>query len=109
MTVQDLGSIGEIVGAVAVLFTLVYLSLQTRQARLAAEETAKFAALQGTHSIVSLYVEARRTLLEYRELIAKANAKQDLSEAEQFALALVFDDLFYAAAFSFGSESGHDN
>jgi hypothetical protein len=103
MTVQDLGSIGEIIGAVAVLFTLVYLSLQTRQARLAAEETAKFSALQGTHSIVSLYVEARRSLLEHKELIAKANTQQELSEAERVALTLVFDDLFYAAAYSFGS------
>ncbi len=57
MTVQDLGSIGEIIGAVAVLFTLIYLSLQTRQARLAAEETAKFASLQATHSIDNLYVD----------------------------------------------------
>ena len=103
MTVQDLGSIGEIVGAFAVLLTLLYLSLQTRQARLAAEETAKFASLEATASIVSLYVEARRTLLENKGLIAKANLEQELSEEEQVALTIVFDDLFFAAAYSFGS------
>ena len=96
MTVQDLGSIGEIVGAVAVLFTLGYLSLQTRQARLAAEVAAKYAGLQATHSIVNLYVEARPTLLEHKESIAKANAGEELPEAEKIALSIVFHDLLYA-------------
>ena len=35
MTIQDLGSLGELIGSVAVLATLVYLALQTRQNTLA--------------------------------------------------------------------------
>ncbi len=31
MTIQDLGALGELLGSVAVLVTLVYLTLQTRQ------------------------------------------------------------------------------
>ena len=31
LTIQDLGALGELLGAVAVLATLVYLTLQTRQ------------------------------------------------------------------------------
>ena len=31
LTIQDLGSLGELLGSVAVLATLVYLALQTRQ------------------------------------------------------------------------------
>ncbi len=31
LTIQDLGALGELLGSVAVLFTLVYLALQTRQ------------------------------------------------------------------------------
>ena len=31
MTIQDLGALGELIGSVAVLATLVYLALQTRQ------------------------------------------------------------------------------
>ncbi len=54
MTVQDSASIGEIAGAVAVLFTLVCACLQTPQSRLAAEKNVKRAALQGTHSMVWL-------------------------------------------------------
>ena len=34
-TIQDLGTGGELLGSVAVLATLVYLALQTRQMRLA--------------------------------------------------------------------------
>jgi hypothetical protein len=94
------GAIGEIVGAAAVLSTLVYLALQTRQARVAAEETAKYSGLQATHSIVDLYVDARRMLIEHRELIARANEGQVLSESDRLALSLVFHDLFYAAAYS---------
>ncbi len=31
MTIQDLGALGELLGSVAVLATLIYLALQTRQ------------------------------------------------------------------------------
>ena len=31
MTIQDLGALGELIGSVAVLATLIYLALQTRQ------------------------------------------------------------------------------
>ncbi len=31
MTIQDLGALGELIGSVAMLATLVYLRLQTRQ------------------------------------------------------------------------------
>ena len=35
LTIQDLGALGELLGAVAVLATLIYLALQTRQNNLA--------------------------------------------------------------------------
>ena len=35
LTIQDLGALGELLGSVAVLATLIYLALQTRQTRLA--------------------------------------------------------------------------
>ncbi len=31
LTIQDLGSLGEFLGSIAVLVTLVYLAFQTRQ------------------------------------------------------------------------------
>ena len=50
MSIQELGSMGEFVGAIAVLITLIYLSIQTRLTRRAAEETANFASSQATNS-----------------------------------------------------------
>ena len=41
MTISELGSIGELVAAVAVLATLVYLSLQVRQGNLLAKSQAR--------------------------------------------------------------------
>ena len=37
MTFQDLGAIGEFVGSILILATLVYLAIQTRQSKVAAE------------------------------------------------------------------------
>ena len=42
MSIQELGSIGEFVSAFAVFATLIYLAIQTRLIRKAAEETARF-------------------------------------------------------------------
>jgi len=108
MSIQELGSIGELVGAITVLATLIYLAIQTRQARIAAEETAKFAGLQATHSMLDLYFNWRRSLFvdpAHKEIIAKANAGAELTDSEQFALRYVFHDLFFAAAYSYASSS----
>ena len=51
LTIQDLGAIGELLGSVAVLATLVYLALQTRQNTMAIAaqlEAAALAANQNT-------------------------------------------------------------
>jgi len=103
MNWDAVGAIGEIVGAVAVVLTLGYLAVQTRQSRLAAQETAKFSSLDTTRSMVNLYVEARRSLLDHSDLIAKANGSEELSDGERYALSIVFHDLFYGAAYAFRS------
>lgn len=33
MTIQEMGAVGEIIGGVAVIFTLIYLAHQIRQAK----------------------------------------------------------------------------
>ena len=103
MNWDALGALGEIIGAAAVVLTLGYLAVQTRQARMASQETAKFASLETTRSMVSLYVEARKTLLAHSDLIAKANGSKELSGGERYALSIVFHDLFYGAAYAFRS------
>lgn len=103
MNWDAIGAIGEIVGAAAVVLTLGYLAAQTRQARLAAQETAKFSSLETTRSMVNLYVEGRRSLLEHSDLIAKANALEELTDGERYALSIVLHDLFYGSAYAFRS------
>jgi hypothetical protein len=95
-----------LIGALAVLATLVYLAAQTRQTRIAAEETAKFAALQATHSIIDIYAGWRQTLLsnpEHTEILAKANSGAVLSPSEQITVSMLFHDLFYGASYSHSS------
>ena len=115
MTIQDLGSIGELVGALAVLLTLIYLSLQTRQARLAAQETAKFAQFQASHSAVDVYARWRAHLINNQRItdaLEKANLGKDLSWGDTIAISTLFEDLFFSAAYSYkiASSSGsfHD-
>ena len=43
-TVQDLGALGELLGSIAVLLTLVYLAVQTRATRNAMELQTMMAA-----------------------------------------------------------------
>ncbi len=50
LTIQDLGALGELLGSVAVLATLVYLALQTRQNTLAISAQLEAAALGATQS-----------------------------------------------------------
>ena len=55
MTIQDLGSLGELLGSVAVLATLIYLALQTRQNTMAISaqlDAAVLTANQGVQLIV---------------------------------------------------------
>lgn len=67
MNWDAIAAIGEILGATAVVTSLLYLASQTRQSRIAAEETAKYAGLQATHSMLDLYFNWRRTLLSNPE------------------------------------------
>ena len=55
MTIQDLGALGELLGSVAVLATLIYLALQTRQNAMAISaqlDAAVVTANQGVQLIV---------------------------------------------------------
>jgi hypothetical protein len=104
MSIQDLGAIGELIGAVAVIVTLVYLAIQTRQSRIAVEQTAKFAGLQATNSAMDNYTQWRALLLSdsrFSALLVKANNGSDLTEEQRIQLSAIFDELFLAGAFSY--------
>lgn len=59
MTIQDLGALGEFVGAIAVIITLIYLSIQTRLTRKAAEEAANFASQEALRAVPTMYARYR--------------------------------------------------
>ena len=50
MTIDELGSVGELVGAIATVATLLYLALQIRQSTAATRQTALYQAIEsGSH------------------------------------------------------------
>ncbi len=67
LTIQDLGALGELLGSVAVLATLVYLALQTRQNTMAISaqlDSAHFAARQNSALSVATSNEILEALRE---------------------------------------------
>ena len=65
MTIQDLGALGELLGSVAVLVTLVYLAFQTRQNTMAIAaqlDAARLGAAQELNLVVATSTELLETL-----------------------------------------------
>ena len=107
MSLAELGSLGEFVSAIAVLVTLVYLAIQTRQSRIAAEETASFARLNHTHGLVTLYSWWRQTILnnpDISDALLLASKKEQLSEEQKHRLSTLFEEFFFTAVFSYESQ-----
>lgn len=69
MTIQDWGAIGEIVGGVAVVVTLIYLATQIRYARLAASDASRQGRAQGVRDLLLAVIHNA----EYREAWWKAD------------------------------------
>ena len=69
LTIQDLGALGELLGSVAVLVTLVYLALQTRQntAAIGAQlDAAQISSVLGLNLIPATSTELMEALAEDR-------------------------------------------
>ncbi len=65
LTIQDLGALGELLGSVAVLATLVYLTLQTRQNTLAITaqlDSARIIAVQNQNLTAATSIELQEAL-----------------------------------------------
>ncbi len=65
LTIQDLGALGELLGSVAVLATLVYLALQTRQNTLAITaqlDSARIIAVQNQNLTAATSTELQEAL-----------------------------------------------
>ena len=82
MNWDALGAVAEILGAIGVIVTLVYLAVQIRQNTLMMRATVKQNQTTITHSLTSL-------ILENVDLIMKANSGSELSEKEEFEYMII--------------------
>ena len=108
MDLTQLANLGEFIGGVAVLVTLVYLALQTNRAGVASEAG-------NTLSTVTLHSRWRAAMLQNDTLAAiaaKANRGEPLNPEEAIQFHVLCDELFIAASVTYanGVRSGalHD-
>ena len=102
-------AIAEITGAIAVIVTLAYLAIQTRQSRIAVEQTADTAKLQATLSVVEVYSRWRILMASNPDVvnaIAKANNGEDLTCVEKTQISAAFEERIVASWMSFASSFG---
>ncbi len=76
LTIQDLGALGEFLGSIAVLATLIYLALQTRQNRMAISAQLDAALISANQQMIltaSTSTELVEALAEDRTLDETTN------------------------------------
>jgi len=90
MNWEAAGALGEIIGAVAVVATVIYLAVQIRTARIGSTSTATYAEMEG----FSRWRGAILQNSDVAEAMTKANRGENLTEREQLHLRMVVDELF---------------
>lgn len=94
MNWDAIGAVGELVGAAAVVATLLYLSVQMRLSREAAQ-------VQSSYSTIDVYSQWRSHLIDNERLamiVAKADRGEALTPEEDIPVATLMDDLSIALA-----------
>jgi hypothetical protein len=104
MNWDAIGAIGEIIGALAVVTTLLYLSVQVRQYQ-------RSSIAEGSSKGHELHSAWRNTIVQNTEAagaLAKANSGETLSERDRVQLEFFADELFIASVVSdqFSRHSG---
>lgn len=90
MTLQDLGAVGELLGGVAVLATLVYLALQIRQNTAMMTAQAVQASVDATQRVLLFRAEHP----ELRSILRKARSVEQLTVDEIEALVSYLQAVF---------------
>ena len=113
MTITELGALGEFVGAIAVVATLIYLAVQVRHSKEATEASNRLA-------VAAVYRETSNGLLQFNgRLIESADVarlwleggsqEQDLSDIDQFRYRrIAIDWICLREAGYFGAEATRD-
>ena len=87
MTIQDMGAVGELIGGIAVIITLIYLAAQIRQNTKAVRSTALETSASRSMEISKL-VAGNDELAPI--VMAAFTGKDDLDEVERFRLSFVY-------------------
>ena len=85
MSLQDVGSIGELIAALATVATLVYLTIQIRHNSRALDRSNEFARASSIHEITILFNELNWRLAsdgELADIYTRALAGEALSDTE---------------------------
>ena len=90
MTLQDLGALGELLGGIAVVVTLVYLALQVRQNTAMMTAQAVQSSIDATQRVLLFRAENP----EIRRVLQKARTQENLTVDEIEALASYLQAVF---------------
>lgn len=90
MTIQDWGALGELIGGVAVIATLIYLAVQIRQNTAMITAQAVQASVDATQRVLLFRAENP----ELRVILRKARADEQLSRDEYEILASYLQAVF---------------
>jgi len=85
ITLTELGAIGELLGAVAVLLTLLYLAVQVRHGRELLERNEKLALGQAFQARVDSRRDIEKLVIDLADIVIRLQAGEfeDLTPAEQ--------------------------
>lgn len=85
MSIQDVGSIGELIAAIATVLTLVYLAIQVRHNSRALDRSNEFAQANSIHHLTMLFNELNWRLAsdaELAEIYTRALKGEQLSPTD---------------------------
>lgn len=101
MTVQDLGSIGELVGAIATVATLAYLAVQVSQNTSHMKESSRLAKLDANDRTVAAFSRYRAFLMipENADLYLRGRESyKSLSNEDKVRFRAMMEECFFATA-----------
>ena len=100
MTLQDLGSIGELISGIAVVFSLVYVAHQIRQNTEQTNQNTQAVRAAAMDSSISWAINARQTIYQDPELVriyTQGNEDhQSLSDLELVQYRLLLQNIMWA-------------
>lgn len=100
MSLQDLGSIGELIGAVAVVISLVYLASQIRQNTRQIDENTKAAQAAAFDSSISHAIAARQMIIENEDVagiyLKGSDDPESLSDEDRLRYRLIMHNILWS-------------